>query len=78
MLRVQGPEAAVTKNDCAREIVAALNDLVEDLKKLAGRYSDPTERDYRAGIVAAAHYVNGCMAAVALTLPVKAEGEVVQ
>lgn len=68
----------MTKNDCAREIVAALNDLVEDLKKLAGRYSDPTERDYRAGIVAAAHYVNGCMAAVALTLPVKAEGEVVQ
>lgn len=78
MLRVQDPEAAVTKDECAWEIVAALNDLVEDLKKLAGRYSDPTERDYQAGIVAAAHYVNRCMAAVALTLPVKAEGEVVQ
>lgn len=68
----------MTKDECARQIVEAMNDLVRDLKKLADQYGDPSEFDYRAGIMTAAGYVNRCVAALALALPVEAEGEVVR
>lgn len=75
---MQDPEAAVTKDECGWEIVAAVEGLARSLVDLAKQYGHQSEREYAAGILAAAGHVRRCAATLALALPVKDGGEVIR